>query len=143
MKQSQQLLEIRRAKRLAADIAVAAAAAAEQEAAAAQRDAEAQSSEAQQEWAEHVAVASFSPEYARALGARLISREERSRRTTLVRQHKAELHEERRQEWRQSDAHARQSQETVRKLRREVRHRREEADLADLSDRATQEWKRE
>jgi hypothetical protein len=142
LKQSRQLLDIRRAKRLAADMAVAAAAAAEQDAILEQKESDAQSSEAQLQWAEHIGARNFSPEYARALGTRLIVREEQSQQAALVTQRKSELHDARRQEWRQSEAHARQSLETVRKLRREVEYRREEARLAELGDRATQNWRR-
>lgn len=142
LKQEQQLLAIRKAKRLAADMALAAAAAAEREARSAEAEATARSREAQQHWSDHVAMQGFSPEYARGLAAQLVEREAESGRAGLVSRRKAELHEERRQEWQQTEAHARQSADSVRRLRRDLQHRQEEARLAELSDRATHDWSR-
>ena len=136
------LASVQQVRKAAAEAALMAARAAETAARTAEEEAKARTETARLEWGEHLAGSLFSPEFSRALAARVVERE-RTAASASVRAEKAgEVADRRREDWQVSDARNRSGEESLRRLRRRVRQRAEENRLAEMADRVTFEWSR-
>jgi hypothetical protein len=136
------LASVQQVKTAAAEAALMSARAAENAARSAEEDAIARTEAAHAEWGEHLSAGAFSPEFSRALAARVIERETAATGASLRRERSAELAERRKQEWQVSKAHSRSGEISLRRLRRRVRRRAEENRLAETADRITFDWSR-
>jgi hypothetical protein len=136
------LASVQRVKKVAAEAALLSARLAEAEARTAEVDARARSEAAQIEWGEHLAGASFSPEFNGALASLVIRSEtevsEASGRSALA----AQIADRRQGDWQRSEARSRSGDESLRRLRRRLRRRTEEDRLAEMADRVTFDWSR-
>ncbi|HYD38756.1 MAG TPA: hypothetical protein VEA60_14150 [Allosphingosinicella sp.] len=136
------LASVQRIKTVAAEAALMAARAAEAAARSAEEEAAARTEAARNDWDEHLSADSFSPEFSRALAARLIERETVASDASLRRERSAEIAGRRQEEWQLSEARARSGDSSLRRLRRRVARRAEEDRLAEIADRITFDWSR-
>lgn len=134
------LASVQQVKTAAAEAALMSARAAENAARTAEEDALARTEAAQAEWGEHLSGGAFSPEFSRALAARVIERETAASSASLRRERSAELAERRKEEWQTSEARSRSGEISLRRLRRRVHRRAEEDRLAEIADRITFDW---
>lgn len=134
------LASVQRIKTAAAEAALMAARWAENAARGAEEDAIARTEAARAEWDEHLSGGDFSPEFSRALAARVVEREAAASRASLRRERTAELAERRQEEWQSSEARTRSGAISLRRLRRRVSRRGEEDRLAETADRITFDW---
>ena len=134
------LASVQRVKTAAAEAALMAAQSAEKAARTAEEEAIARTEAARADWGEHLSGAAFSPEFSRALAARVIEREGAASGATLRRERSAELADRRKEEWQTSEARSRSGEISLRRLRRRVRRRSEEDRLAETADRITFDW---
>lgn len=136
------LASVQRVRKAAAEAALMSARAAERQARTAEEEATARTEAARSEWGEHLSGAAFSPEFSRALAARVIEREKTESGASLRHERSAELAGRRQEEWQVSDARARSGEISLNRLRRRVRRRTEEDRLAEIADRITFDWSR-
>ena len=136
------LASVQRAKRLAAEAQMNEAASAAQKAAAADAVAMQLRTDAEGEWTDYLGRPSFTPEFARALSAQLIDRAEEASQAAERKQKALNEQSEKQQAWRVLEAGVRQSDGSIRKLRRQVARRTDEKRLAELGDRTTYAWSR-
>jgi hypothetical protein len=136
------LASVQRIKTAAAEAALMSARAAEKAARTAEEDAMARTDAARADWGEHISSGRFSPEFSRALAARVIERETAASGASLRRERSAELAERRQEEWQTSEARTRSGDISLRRLRRRVRRRIDEDRLAETADRITFDWSR-
>jgi hypothetical protein len=134
------LASVQRVKTAAAEAALMSARAAEKAAQTVEEEAKARTEAAQAEWGEHLAGSLFSPEFSRALAARLIERETAQTGASQRRERAADTAGRRQEEWQISEARSRSGENSLRRLRRRVRHRAEEDRLAEAADRITFDW---
>jgi hypothetical protein len=136
------LASVQRIKSAAAEAALMAARAAETAARSAEEEAAARTEAARLEWGEHLSAGAFSPEFSRALAARVVERESAASQAALRHQRSADIAGRRQEEWQVSEARARSGEDSLRRLRRRVRRRSEEDRLAEIADRTTFDWSR-
>ncbi len=136
------LASVQQVKTAAAEAALMSARSAETAARSAEEEAIARTEAARADWGEHLSGGAFSPEFSRALAARVIEHETAASGASLRRQRSAELAERRKDEWQASEARARSGEISLRRLRRRVRRRAEEDRLAAAADRITFDWSR-
>jgi hypothetical protein len=134
------LASVQRVRKAAAEAALMAARAAEAAARTVEEEAVARTEAARREWGEHLSGAAFSPEFSRALAAHVIEREAAASSASLRLERSTEIAERRQEEWQVSDARNRSGENSLRRLRRRVRHRAEEDRLAEMADRITFDW---
>ncbi|MEA3063637.1 MAG: hypothetical protein QOJ27_65 [Sphingomonadales bacterium] len=134
------LASVQRVKTAAAEAALMAARAAETAARTVEEEAVGRTEAARLEWGEHLGGSAFSPEFSRALAARLIERETAASGASLRRERSTEVAGRRQEEWQVSEARSRSGEISLRRLRRRVRHRAEEDRLADMADLITYDW---
>lgn len=134
------LASVQMVKTAAAEAALMSARAAENAARSAEEEAIARTDAAQADWGEHLSGGTFSPEFSRALAARVIERETAASGASLRRERSAELTTRRQEEWQTSEARSRSGEISLRRLRRRVRRRAEEDRLAETADRITFDW---
>ncbi len=134
------LASVQRVKTAAAEAALMSARSAERAARSAEEEAIARTEAARTDWGEHLSGGTFSPEFSRALAARVIERESAASGASLRRERSAELAERRQDEWQTSEARTRSGEISLRRLRRRVRRRAEENRLAETADRITFDW---
>ncbi|HEX8263072.1 MAG TPA: hypothetical protein VF547_09385 [Allosphingosinicella sp.] len=136
------LASVQRVKKAAAEAALMSARSAEAAARTAEEEAQARTQAAQAEWGDHISGSAFSPEFSRALAARVIEGEKAASSASLRRERAAEITVRRKDDWQASEARSRSGDESLRQLRRRVRRRLEEDRLAEMSDRVTFDWSR-
>lgn len=134
------LASVQMVKTAAAEAALMSARAAENAARSAEEEAIARTNAAQADWGEHLSGGTFSPEFSRALAARVIERETAASGASLRRERSSELATRRQEEWQTSEARSRSGEISLRRLRRRVRRRAEEDRLAETADRITFDW---
>jgi hypothetical protein len=134
------LASVQRVRKAAAEAALMSARAAEAAARSVEEEAVARTDAARLEWGEHLSRSAFSPEFSRALAARVIERETAASSASLRLERSTEIAERRQEEWQVSDARNRSGENSLRRLRRRVRHRAEEDRLAEMADRITFDW---
>jgi hypothetical protein len=134
------LASVQRVKTAAAEAALMAARSAENAARTAEEEAIARTEAARTDWGEHLSGGAFSPEFSRALAARLIERDTAASGASARRERSAELAERRQEEWQVSEARSRSGEISLHRLRRRVRRRTEEDRLAEMADRITFDW---
>ena len=136
------LASVQQVKAAAAEAALMSARSAENAARTAEEEAIARTDAARADWGEHLAGGAFSPEFSRALAARVIERETAASTASLRRERSSELAERRKADWQASEARSRSGEISLRRLRRRVRRRAEEDRLAEAADRLTFDWSR-
>lgn len=136
------LAAVQRAQRQSAQTQLAVARTAEAAARIAEEEALEGSRAAERQWLDHVGVAGFSPEYGRALSARLVGREEEAQTASLHLRNARQTCEARQSEWQTQEARVRHSENSVRRLKRRIDRRTEEKHMAELADRVTYAWSR-
>jgi hypothetical protein len=134
------LVVVQRARRLGAEAELQRAAAAEREAREAEAEALARSAESRRDWADNLASPGFSPEFGRALSRRLLLREGEAKEAAFAADRKTEMKARSQQAWRLLEAQVRQTDGSVRRLRRKVGQLAEEKRLGELSERITWSW---
>lgn len=134
------LIDVQRARRRAAETALATAQAAERSAQTAEEGARRRSYEAQEQWSAYLAGPSFAPEASQALSKRVID-SECDLETAAGRTREAGVRRARRQhEWQMMEAQLRSSEDSLRRQRRKARRREEEKRAGELADRTTYAW---
>lgn len=134
------LASVQRVKTAAAEASLMAARAAETAARTAEEEAARRTEAARVEWGEHLTGGAFSPEFSRALAARLIERETARSAAAVRHERSAEIAGRRQEEWQVSEARSRSGEISLRRLRRRVRRRAEEDRIAETADRTTFDW---
>lgn len=134
------LIDVQRARKFAAEMALASARDAERGAQQEEQEARCEALLAHGDWLDHVSLPGFSPEISMGLSTRLIEREQAVEAAALNACIASDLRMRRQQEWQLSDCQTRSSQTAFRKLQRKARRRREEKQLGELADRATYLW---
>jgi hypothetical protein len=142
LKALSRLLDVQRVQRTGAEAALAQAQEAERLARASEAEARQEADAAQKDWLRGLAEPGFSPEYQRALAARLIARERQGADCAVRTERASEATEERREAWRTTEARVRSGERGARKLRRTIGRREEERRLGALADRTTTKWTR-
>jgi hypothetical protein len=136
------LASVQRIKKIAAEAALMSARAAESQARSVEAEAKARTEAARAEWGEHIAGTAFSPEFSRALAARVIEGETAASGASRRRERAAEATARRQDDWQVSQARSRSGEDSLRRLQRRVRRRIEEDRLAETADRVTFDWSR-
>lgn len=137
------VLEVQHAKRLAAEVEVQQALADEKTARDASAAAERSCEAAHEEWTDYVGRPGFSPEYSRALSARLLHRESEARDAAAVADRKGDVRASKQEAWRHRQVQVRQAELSAKHIKRRVEHRRDERRLAEGNDRVTYAWWRQ
>jgi hypothetical protein len=136
------LASVQRIKKVAAEAALMSARAAEVQARTAEEEAKAQTVAARTEWDEHISGTAFSPEFSRALAARVVEGETSASGASRRRERASETTVRRQDDWQVSQARSRSGEDSLRRLQRRVRRRIEEDRLAETADRVTFDWSR-
>jgi hypothetical protein len=134
------LASVQRVKTAAAEAALMSARAAETAARTVEEEAATRTQAARLEWGEHLGGTAFSPEFSRALAARVVEREAAESSASQRRERSAEIAGRRQEEWQVSEARSRSGEISLHRLRRRVRRRIEEDRLAEMADRITFDW---
>jgi hypothetical protein len=127
-------------KRAAAEAELLRAQAGQRIARASHEEALARVETAESDWLDHVSRPALSPELCGALAASFIAKEKEASQAGQRSARAAELTDGRRSEWQASDARSRSGKSRLRSLGRKVRHRLEEASLAETADLITFRW---
>lgn len=136
------LASVQQVKKAAAEAALMAARAAETAARNAEEEARRRTEAARRDWDDHLAGAGFSPEFSRALAARVVERERAASSASTRREKATDVTVRRQEDWQASDARSRSGEASLRRLRRRVRQRAEEDRLAEVAERVTFDWSR-
>ncbi|HEX9933329.1 MAG TPA: hypothetical protein VGB08_10855 [Allosphingosinicella sp.] len=136
------LAAVQRAQRVGAEAALQAARAAEREAEAREQAARRAAAAAGEDWRAYVGEPGFSPDYCRALSARLLDREQEQSACAGRTAQAGERAGRREGDWQRLEAQVRTSERSVGRLKRKVAQRIEEGRLEEVADRITQRWSR-
>ncbi|MFA6114580.1 MAG: hypothetical protein WC729_11325 [Sphingomonas sp.] len=139
-RQIAKLVEVQRARRAAADAALAAARDGALQARAQEGVAREGASAAQDDWFAFLARTGFAPDYMRALAVRLVAREAIA--DQAAEQHRAaeRAHLHCQEDWRLSEAQVKLTEASLDRARRDASRDREERRLGELSDRVSYAW---
>lgn len=140
LKALSRLLDVQRVQRTGAEAALAEAQEAERLARATEAEAREEADAAQEDWLRGLAEPGFSPEYQRALAARLLVRERHGADCAARTERASAATEEGREAWRTSEARVRSGERGTGRLRRTIGRREEERRLGALADRTTTKW---
>jgi hypothetical protein len=141
-RQIAKVVEVQRARRAGAEVALGAARDAEALARIDEEAAVEKVSAAQDDWLAFLDEPGFAPDYARALAARLVARESVATDAQETRQAAAIEHARREQDWRLAQANMKLTEAGLTRARRDAARDREERRLGALSDRVTYAWVR-
>jgi hypothetical protein len=134
------VLAVQRARRLAAEVDVERALTNERAARDASDAARESCDAAHEQWAKYVNRGGFSPEYSRALSARLIHREGEARDAAAQADRKRDERVSKQEGWKERQAEVRQTERTARRIKRRVERYGDERRLAEANDRTTYTW---
>lgn len=141
-RQVAKLVEVQHARRATAGAALALARDGEMHAHAQATAALKDASAAQNDWFAFLNRPGFAPDYARALAARLVARESAADEAGKEYRIATDIHHDRQDDWRLSEAHVRLVEASLDRARRDAGRNREERQLGELSDRITYAWVR-
>ncbi|MGQ0661104.1 hypothetical protein [Sphingosinicella sp.] len=135
------MLDVQRARRSGAEMALVEARKVETRARDAERSAILARDESLQNWLSCVDQVGFSPEYSRALSSLLIARDEQVHEAGVRAEAAAQLASAHEREWRAHEAKVRAGGKAQGQLKRKLTLRGEERRLAALADRVTRTWR--
>ena len=136
------LVELLRARRRSAEVALASARAAERTAQLEEQVARDDSDAAHGDWEVYLSTPGFSPEHSQSLALRLLEREDEADAAAFRTRLAADVHARRQGDWQRLEAQTRSGKESCRALERKVRRRREEDGHGQTADLITYRWSR-
>lgn len=139
-RQLEKLVVVQLVRRAAAEVALVAARDGELQAQLREATARAEASAAQDDWFLFLDRPGFAPDYARGLAARLVQREAVADQARKDRRVAADAHLDRQDDWRLSEAHAKLTEASFDRARRDAGRMREEKRINALADRVTYAW---
>ena len=142
LKLAGELIEIQHVKRIAAEVALAAAKRTEDIAREEEEAAQNRSRMAFDDWQIYLGKPGFSPELSQSLSLRLIEREKEAGAAAIGTRLAIDSHARSERDWQRAEAHVRSSEIVFRKLARKVRRRAEEEALSRSADLITYAWGR-
>ncbi len=137
-----QIAAVQRARRMGAEAALAESAEAEARSRREEEAAQLLVQDARQEWGAYLAKSGFSPQYHSALSGRIVVREQEQSVRAQAAAKAAEDRSRRELEWQVLEAQVRVGETSMKRLRRKLARRVDEANLAEAADRLTFRWSR-